>query len=97
MGCGEVVLMPRTSRFVIELSVDERDVLERRAREVTALWREVQRARMILYASEGLQDKEIAATLGIGTATVHTHIHRLFDKLGVHSRRDIVAKYLNFN
>jgi len=55
--------MPRTSRFVIELSVDERDVLERRAREVTALWREVQRARMILYASEGLQDKEIAARL----------------------------------
>jgi len=46
---------------------------------------------------QGMQDKEIAATLGIGTATVHTHIHRLFDKLGVHSRRDIVAKYLNFN
>jgi DNA-binding NarL/FixJ family response regulator len=46
---------------------------------------------------QGMQDKEIAATLGIGTATVHTHIHRLFDKLGVHSRRDIVAKYLNLN
>jgi DNA-binding NarL/FixJ family response regulator len=43
---------------------------------------------------EGMQDKEIAAQLGIGTATVHTHMHRLFEKLGVHSRRDIVAKYL---
>jgi DNA-binding NarL/FixJ family response regulator len=45
---------------------------------------------------EGMQDKEIAAQLGIGTATVHTHMHRLFEKLGVHSRRDIVAKYLQF-
>ena len=43
---------------------------------------------------EGMQDKEIASTLGIGTATVHTHMHRLFEKLGVHSRRDIIAKYL---
>jgi hypothetical protein len=55
--------VPRTSRYVIELSVDERDDLERRAREVTASWRDVQRARMILYAAEGMADKEIAARL----------------------------------
>ena len=55
--------MPRTSRHLIELSVEERDELERRAREVTAPWREVQRARMILYGSEGLPDREIAARL----------------------------------
>jgi len=46
---------------------------------------------------QGLQDKEIASALGIGTATVHTHMHRLFEKLGVHSRRDIVAKFLGLN
>ena len=44
-----------------------------------------------------MQDKEIASALGIGTATVHTHMHRLFEKLGVHSRREIVAKYLEFH
>src|SRR4051812_9226409 len=55
--------VPRTSRFVIELSADERDELERRAREVTAPWRDVQRARMILYAAEGMADMEIAARL----------------------------------
>jgi hypothetical protein len=55
--------MPRTSRFVIKLSEEERVELERRAREVTAPWREVQRARMILYAAEGMQDKEIAGRL----------------------------------
>ncbi len=43
---------------------------------------------------EGMQDKEIASALGIGTATVHTHMHQLFEKLGVHSRREIIAKYL---
>ena len=32
-------------------------------REVTAPWRDVQRARMILYAAEGLADIEIAARL----------------------------------
>ena len=46
---------------------------------------------------QGMQDKEIASALGIGTATVHTHMHRLFEKLGVHSRREIVAKYLEFH
>jgi hypothetical protein len=63
VGRGEVVVVARTSRFVIELSADERDELERRAREVTAPWRDVQRARMILYAAEGMADIEIAARL----------------------------------
>ena len=43
---------------------------------------------------QGMQDKEIAAALGIGTATVHTHMHGLFLALGVHSRQDSIAKYL---
>jgi hypothetical protein len=63
MGRGEVVVVPRTSRYVIELSAGERGELERRAREVTAPWRDVQRARMILYAAEGMADVEIAARL----------------------------------
>jgi len=46
---------------------------------------------------QGMQDKEIASTLGIGTATVHTHMHRLFEKLSVHSRQEIVATYLKLN
>jgi DNA-directed RNA polymerase specialized sigma24 family protein len=63
VGRGEVVVVARTSRYLIELSVEERGELERRAREATAPWRDVQRARMILYASEGLPDKEVAARL----------------------------------
>ncbi|MCA1701687.1 MAG: helix-turn-helix domain-containing protein [Actinobacteria bacterium] len=63
MRRGEVIVVPRTSRYVMELSADERDELERRAREVTAPWRDVQRARMILYAAQGMADIEIAARL----------------------------------
>ena len=59
-GRGEVVVVPRTSRYRIELSADERIELERRAHTPTLPFREVQRARLILYAAEGMQDKDIA-------------------------------------
>ena len=55
--------MPRISRHVIELSAEERVELERRAATVTLPFRVVQRARIILYAAEGMQDIEIAARL----------------------------------
>src|SRR4051812_38280903 len=54
------MVVPRTSRYRIELSADERIELERRAHTPTLPFREVQRARLILYAAEGMQDKEIA-------------------------------------
>jgi hypothetical protein len=44
----EVVVVPRTSRYVVELNADERTELERRAGTPTLPWREVQRARLIL-------------------------------------------------
>ncbi|MCA1678715.1 MAG: helix-turn-helix domain-containing protein [Actinobacteria bacterium] len=55
--------MPRISRHVIELSADERAELERRAVTVTLPFRVVQRARIVLYAAEGMQDIDIAARL----------------------------------
>ena len=71
------MVVPRTSRYVIELSGEERDELEGRAREVTAPWRDVQRARMILYAAEGLADIEIAARLDCHADSV-SHRRRRF-------------------
>jgi hypothetical protein len=76
-GGGEVIVVPRISRYVIELSAEERGELERRAREVTAPWRDVQRARMILYAAEGLADIEIAARLDCHPDSV-SHRRRRF-------------------
>jgi hypothetical protein len=55
--------MARPPRHRIELSEDERAELERRARAEKLPFQEVQRARIVLYAAEGLHDTEIAARL----------------------------------
>ena len=47
----------------IELSVEEREQLRRLARSETRPFREVQRARMILYSVDGMTDGEIADRL----------------------------------
>ena len=38
--------------------------------------------------------KDIADSLKIGHATVHTHMDHLFKKLGVHSQEELIAKFL---
>ena len=54
----------------IELSEEERVELERRAGTVTLPFRTVQRARMILYAADGMQDIDIAARLDCSADSV---------------------------
>ncbi len=44
--------------------------------------------------SKGYVDKEIAGSLGISVWTVHGHLKRVFEKLGVHTRTEAVVKYL---
>ena len=53
--------------------------------------REQEIARMIEL---GYPNKTIAATLGISTWTVSTHLRRMFAKLGVRSRAALVARLL---
>jgi hypothetical protein len=50
-------------KIAIELSSDERSELERRARSETRSFREVQRARMILYSAAGETDGWVAERL----------------------------------
>jgi Helix-turn-helix domain len=57
------VSMARPPRDRVELSDHERVVLERTARAEKLPFQEVQRARIVLYAAEGLHDTEIAARL----------------------------------
>ena len=40
---------------------------------------------------EGLANKEIATRLGITARTVKNHLHHVYDKLGLHSRGEVVA------
>jgi hypothetical protein len=55
--------MPRTSPFLIHLSSAEEAELHRRAGKYTLPYFQVQRAKMILLAAEGLSKDEIAARL----------------------------------
>ena len=55
--------MPRTSPYSIHLSSAELAQLERRAGKYTLPYFQVQRAKMILLAAEGLTNDQIAARL----------------------------------
>jgi len=55
--------VPRISPYVIRLSESERAKLEGVARSYTSPYRDVVRARIVLYASQGLSNEEIAARL----------------------------------
>ena len=45
--------------------------------------------------SKGYLDKEIAGALGISLWTVHGHLKKIFNKLGVHTRTEAAIRYLH--
>ncbi len=55
--------MPRRSPFKVELSDAERKRLDSMARKYTSPYRDVIRAKIVLYAAEGLSNDEIARRL----------------------------------
>lgn len=55
--------MPRKCPYRIELSAAERDRLKATARKYTSPYRDVIRAKIVLYAAEGLDNDAIAARL----------------------------------
>jgi Helix-turn-helix domain len=70
--------MARPPRHRIELSGEERAELEQVARAEKRPWREVQRARIVLYAAEGRADTEIAACLDTTAGIVGKWRRRFF-------------------
>jgi hypothetical protein len=57
--------MPRTSPYIVELTDDERRVLEGRARKYTSPYRDVIRAKIVLLAAEGVANDVIAGRLDL--------------------------------
>ena len=57
--------MPRTSPYIVELTDDERRVLEGRARKYTSPYRDVIRAKIVLLAAEGVANDIIAGRLDL--------------------------------
>jgi transposase len=72
--------MPRHSPYVIELSEDERAVLESLARSYTSPYWQVTRARMVLLAADGLRNDEIATRLDCGRDVVSQWRKRFFEQ-----------------
>ena len=72
--------MPRESPFQINLSPEERNILERRAQKYTLPYYQVLRAKMILLAAEGQQNEQIAASLSVGRDVVSLWRKRFFNE-----------------
>ncbi len=72
--------MPRTSPYRIVLTEDERRYLEAAARRYTSPYRDVVRARIVLYAAEGLGNDEIAARLDTPRQVVSKWRRRFCDQ-----------------
>ena len=72
--------MPRQSPYIITLSREEQDTLERRARKYTLPYFEVVRAKMILLAAESQGNDEIAAALSVGRDVVSLWRKRFFEQ-----------------
>lgn len=70
--------MPKSSPFVITLSSAEEAELRRRAGKYTLPYFQVQRARMILYAAEGMANDEIAVCLDTRREVVSLWRKRFF-------------------
>lgn len=72
--------MPRKSPYVIELSAEEREALESRARQYTSPYWYVMRAKLILLAAEGWENKEIGEELDMPRQVVSKWRKRFFEE-----------------
>jgi transposase len=72
--------MPRRSPYVIRLSAAERVRLEAIARKYTSPYRDVIRAKIALYAAEGLGNDVIAARLDTPRQIVSKWRKRFFEE-----------------
>ena len=70
--------MPRSSPYVITLTPDERRLLEARARRYTLPYRDVVRAKIVLLAAEGIENKEIGERLDMPRPVVSKWRKRFF-------------------
>ena len=75
--------MPRNSPFTILLTTEEKRKLEKEARRYTSPYYKVIRAKVILLAHEGLENKEIGRRLELPRQIVSKWRKRFFqERLG---------------
>ena len=72
--------MPRESPFTIDLEPGDKAMLEMVARRYTSPYRDVIRAKIILYAARGLHNDEIAQRLDTPRQVVSKWRKRFFEQ-----------------
>ncbi len=72
--------MPRHSPYIIDLTAEERQALEARARAYTSPYGEVVRAKIVLLAAQGLRNDEIAARLDTPRQVVSKWRKRFYEQ-----------------
>lgn len=72
--------MPRKGPWIIELTPEERKRLEAVARKYTSSYRDVVRAKIALYAADGLGNDEIAARVDTPRQIVSKWRKRFFQE-----------------
>ncbi len=72
--------MPKKSPFTVLLTEEEREELEREARRYTSPYYKVIRAKVILLAYEGLENKEIGRRLELPRQIVSKWRKRFFEE-----------------
>jgi hypothetical protein len=72
--------MPRKSPYVIDLTPEERHTLEARTRQYTLSYRDVIRAKIVLLAAQGLENKEIGERLDMPRPVVSKWRKRFFEQ-----------------
>ena len=72
--------MPRRSPYVIELSEEERLALQQVAARYSSPYREVMRAKIVLYAAQGLANEEIASRLDLPRQVVSKWRKRFYEE-----------------
>jgi len=72
--------VPRSSPFVIQLSPAERKALEVTSRRYTSPYSEVVRAKIVLMAAQGLENKTIASRLDLPFQIVSKWRKRFFEE-----------------
>jgi hypothetical protein len=70
--------MPRESPYPILLSRAEREILDARSRQYTLPYREVVRAKIVLFAAEGLTNQVIGERLDVPRPIVSKWRQRFF-------------------
>ena len=79
--------MSRHSPYVIVLAAEDREHLEAVSQRLAASLRDVQRARIVLAAAEGLENVVIAERVRIDVNTVSKWRKRFFEEVDTHRQQ----------